>query len=62
MGGECSAYGGWRGVYRVLVGTSKGENPLGGSRRRREDNIKMDLQRVECGIMGKVELAQDRDR
>jgi hypothetical protein len=35
-----------RGVYRVLVGKSEGKRPLGRSRRRREDNIKMDLQEV----------------
>ena len=38
-----------RGVYRVLVGKSEGKRPLGRLRRRREDNIKMDLQEVGCG-------------
>jgi hypothetical protein len=28
----------------------------------RGDNIKMDLQKVECGGMEWIELAQDRDR
>jgi hypothetical protein len=32
-----------RGVYRVLVGRPEGKRPLGRPRRRREDNIKMDL-------------------
>jgi hypothetical protein len=32
------------------------------SRRRWEDNIKMDLQEVGCGGMDWIELAQDRDR
>ena len=35
-----------RGAYRVLVGKLEGKRPLGRSRRRREDNIKMDLQEV----------------
>jgi len=39
------------GVYSVLVGKPDGKIPLGRSRHRREDNIKMDLQEVECGGM-----------
>ena len=51
-----------RGVYRVLVGKPEGKRPLGGPRRRWEDNIKMDLQEVG-GVGGDwMELAQDRDR
>ena len=49
-----------RGVYTVLVGKPEGKRPLGRSRRRWEDNIKMDLQ--EVGGMNWIELAQDRDR
>jgi len=44
MGGECSAYGGRRIVYRVLVGKPEGKGPVGRHRRRWEDNIKTDLQ------------------
>jgi hypothetical protein len=33
-------------AYRALVGTPEGKRPLGRPRRRREDNIKMDLQEV----------------
>jgi hypothetical protein len=49
-----------RGVYRVLVGRPEGKRPLGGPRRRWEDNIKMDLR--EIGIDGAklIRLAQDR--
>jgi len=36
--------------------------PLGRPRRRWEDNIKMDLQEVECEGMDWIELAQVRDR
>jgi hypothetical protein len=35
-----------RGVYRVLVGRPEGKRPLGRPRRRWEDNITMDLQKV----------------
>jgi len=39
-----------RGVYRVLVGKPEGKRPLGRPRRRWENNIKMDLQKVGCGV------------
>jgi len=50
------------GVYRVLVGKPDGKRLLGKLRRRREDNIKMDLQEVGCGVMDWVERVQDKDR
>jgi len=50
-----------RGVYRVLLGKPEGKRPLGRPRHRGEDNIKMDLQEVECGVMGWIELVRDRD-
>ena len=37
-----------RGVYRVLVGKPKEKRLLGKTRRRWEDDIKMDLQEVRC--------------
>ena len=39
-------------MYRVLVGRP---------RRRRVDNIRMDLQEVGCGYMDWIGWAQDRD-
>jgi hypothetical protein len=51
-----------RSVYRVLLGKPEGKRPLGRSRHRWEDDIKMDLQEVECGSMDWIDLAQDRDR
>ena len=39
-----------------------GKRRLGRPRRRWEDNIKMDHQKVGCGGMDWIELAQDRDR
>jgi hypothetical protein len=49
-------------VYKVLVGKPEEKRPLGRSRRGWDDNIKMDLQKVGCGDMDWIELAQDRDR
>jgi hypothetical protein len=51
-----------KGVHRVLVGKPEGKRPLGRPRRRWEDNIKMDLQKVGGGRWDWMELAQDRDR
>jgi len=60
--GHVACMGEKRGVYRVLVGKSQGKKPLERPKRRREDNIKMDLQEVGCGVMDWNELAQDRDK
>jgi hypothetical protein len=43
------------------VGIPEGRRPLGRLRLRWEDNIKMDLQKVQWG-MDWIELTQDRDR
>jgi hypothetical protein len=51
-----------RGVYRVLVGKPEGKRPHGRPRRRRENNIKMYIQEVECEVMNWIELDQNRDR
>ena len=51
-----------RGVHRVLVGKPEGKRPMGRPRRRKEDNIKMDLQEMGGDYGDWMELAQDRDR
>jgi len=51
-----------KGEYKVLVGKPEGKRPLGRPRRRWEDNIKMDLQKMGCGGMDWIELAQDKHR
>jgi len=60
--GHVACMGEVRGVYRVLVGKPEGKRPLGRRRRRWVDNIRMDLQKVGCGYMDWIRLAQDRDR
>jgi len=48
-----------RGACRVLVFKLNGR-PLGRPKRRWEDNIKMDIQKVEWEGMNSIDLAQDR--
>jgi hypothetical protein len=44
-------YGERRGSYRASVGIPDGKRPLGRTRCKWEDNIKMDLQEVRYGGM-----------
>jgi len=60
--GHVARMGEVRGVHRVLVRKPEGKRPLGRPRRRWEENIKMDLQEVQCGGMYWIDLAQDKDR
>jgi len=60
--GHVARMGEERTVYVVLLGKPEGKRPLGRLRRRWVDNIRMDLQKVGCGYMDWIELAQDRDR
>jgi len=45
-----------RRVYGVLVGKTEGKRPLGRSRRRWEDNIKLDLEELGYSVMDWIEL------
>jgi hypothetical protein len=58
--GHVARVGEGRRVYGVLVGRPECKRPLGRPRRRREDNIKLDLR--ETGIVGAnwIRLAQGR--
>jgi hypothetical protein len=51
-----------REVHRVLVGNPEGKRSLGRPRRRWEDNIKMDFQKMGVGCGDWIESVQDRDR
>ena len=50
-----------RGVHRVLVGKPEGKRPFGRPRRRWEDNIRMNLQKVGGSCGDWMEMAQDRN-
>ena len=60
--GHVTRMGERRGVYSVLVGKPEGKRPLGRSRIRWEDTIKMVIHEVGCGSMDWIEVVQDRDR
>jgi hypothetical protein len=50
--GFFSSKGDKRNAYRLLVGKPQGKNPLGRPRRRRANNIRMDLGEVGWGDVG----------
>jgi hypothetical protein len=49
VGWHVAGMGESRGAYRVLVAKLEGKRQLGRTRRRWEDNIKMDLQEMGWG-------------
>jgi hypothetical protein len=51
-----------RNVYRLLVGKPEGKRPLGRTRRRWVDNVKMDLLEIGFSVLDWIGLAQDRYR
>jgi hypothetical protein len=44
-------------AYTILVGKPEGTRPLGRSRRKWVDNIKIDLREIEWGNMDWIDLA-----
>jgi hypothetical protein len=58
--GHVASTGEGSGVYRVLVGRTEGKRPLGRSRCRWEDNIKMDLREIGIDGTNWIQLAQGR--
>jgi hypothetical protein len=58
--GHVAGVGEKRNTYRILVGKSEGKRPLGKPRRRRVDNINMDLKEIGWGGVDWTDLAQDR--
>jgi hypothetical protein len=49
-------------AYRIFVGKSEGNRPVGRPRRRWVGNIKMDLRDVVSSGIDWIDLAQDRDQ
>jgi hypothetical protein len=51
-----------RNVYRLLVGKPEGKRPLGRSRRRWREYIKMDLLEIGLNVVDWIGLVQDKYR
>jgi hypothetical protein len=49
-------------AYRLMIGKPEGKRPLGRSRRRWMNNIRMDLGEVGWGDVDWIGLAKDRNR
>jgi hypothetical protein len=60
--GNVARMGEKRNAYRILVGKPEGKRPLGKTRRRWVDNIKIDLRERERDGMDWIDLAQDIDQ
>jgi hypothetical protein len=61
--GHVGCTGEMRNSYNILVGKSEGKRPLRRPRRRRKDNIRVDLREVGCGGGADwIHLAQNRDQ
>jgi hypothetical protein len=50
------------GAYRNFVGKSGGKKQLWGSKRKWEDNIRMELNKKGCESVDCIDLAQDKDK
>jgi hypothetical protein len=59
--GQVARVGQERKVCKVLVGKPEGKRPLGRSRLRWEDGIKMDLTEIGWGCVDWIRLAQDKE-
>jgi hypothetical protein len=51
-----------RNAYNILFGKAERKKLLGRSRRRWEDNIRMDLREIGWEVVDWIHLAQDRDQ
>ena len=50
-----------RSAFKILTGKPTGKRPLGRPRRRWEDNIRMNLEKIDINAGNWVYSAQDRD-
>jgi hypothetical protein len=60
--GHVARMGEKRNAYTILVGKPEGKRPLGRTRRRWVDNIKIDFREIGWDGMDWIDLAHDRGR
>jgi hypothetical protein len=51
-----------RNAYNIFAGKSEEKRPLGRTRHRCKDNIKMHLREIHCKGIEWIHLAQDKDQ
>jgi hypothetical protein len=61
MGGACSARGQWDNACKIVVGNPEGKIVLGRPRRRRENNIKMDIKKIGAEDVNLINVAWDTE-
>ena len=59
--GHVARMEGCRTAFKSLTGTPTGKRPLGRTRRRWEDNIRMDIKEISINTRNCINSAQDRD-
>jgi hypothetical protein len=62
MGRACGMHEEKRNACMVLVRKPEGKRSQGRRRRRREDNIKINLRKIQCSFMDWINMAQDMDQ
>jgi hypothetical protein len=60
MGMSYSTHGEKRNSYRILVGKPEGKRPLGRSRRKWKDNVKIDLRGIAWLVIDWFDMVHDR--
>jgi len=61
-GKVCGTYEEKRKTYSVLFGKPDGRSPLGRSRLRWKNNIKIDLQKIVSEVFSVISLAPDKSK
>jgi hypothetical protein len=60
--GNVTRVGEMRNAYKILIGNHEGKRPLGGSRHKREDNVRVNLREIDWEWVNWIHLAQVRNQ